>query len=177
MVVKIRLSRFGKRHQPVYNIVVSQARYDEPPSFLFLDPVSLPFRAKNAYLCVFQNLCTSKTPADPWGPRPAPPSLQNSTRLETNGSPRHLRPRSPRPARDRHAGHDRRDDRPTEAAEAVQEHPARHEPDEILAGCRSAAERARLAAVESGTSIIYLFFIHEGVQEFCILIGMKRKSR
>ena len=27
MVVKIRLSRFGKRHQPIYNIVVSQARY------------------------------------------------------------------------------------------------------------------------------------------------------
>ena len=28
MVVKIRLSRFGKRHQPLYNIVVAQARYD-----------------------------------------------------------------------------------------------------------------------------------------------------
>lgn len=27
MVVKIRLSRFGKRHQPLYNIVVAQARY------------------------------------------------------------------------------------------------------------------------------------------------------
>lgn len=26
MVVKIRLSRFGKRHQPLYNIVVAQAR-------------------------------------------------------------------------------------------------------------------------------------------------------
>ena len=26
MVVKIRLSRFGKRRQPIYNIVVSQAR-------------------------------------------------------------------------------------------------------------------------------------------------------
>jgi hypothetical protein len=27
MVVKIRLSRFGNRHSPFYNIVVAQARY------------------------------------------------------------------------------------------------------------------------------------------------------
>lgn len=27
MVVRIRLSRFGRRHQPFYNIVVAQARY------------------------------------------------------------------------------------------------------------------------------------------------------
>ena len=30
MVVKIRLSRFGKRHQPLYNIVVAQARFAIP---------------------------------------------------------------------------------------------------------------------------------------------------
>ena len=27
MVVRIRLSRFGNKHQPFYNIIVSQARY------------------------------------------------------------------------------------------------------------------------------------------------------
>lgn len=27
MVVRIRLSRFGNKHQPFYNICVSQARY------------------------------------------------------------------------------------------------------------------------------------------------------
>ncbi|TGZ82861.1 hypothetical protein EX30DRAFT_339130 [Ascodesmis nigricans] len=32
MVVKIRLARFGKAHQPIYNIVVAQARYGFPPS-------------------------------------------------------------------------------------------------------------------------------------------------
>ncbi|KAL2868190.1 mitochondrial 37S ribosomal protein bS16m [Aspergillus lucknowensis] len=30
MVVRIRLSRFGNRHQTFYNIVVSQARYGSP---------------------------------------------------------------------------------------------------------------------------------------------------
>lgn len=30
MVVRIRLSRFGNKHQPFYNIVVAQARYVAP---------------------------------------------------------------------------------------------------------------------------------------------------
>jgi small subunit ribosomal protein S16 len=30
MVVRIRLSRFGNKHQPFYNIVVAQARYAYP---------------------------------------------------------------------------------------------------------------------------------------------------
>ncbi len=32
MVVKIRLSRFGNKRQPFYNIVVSQARYSSSSS-------------------------------------------------------------------------------------------------------------------------------------------------
>jgi len=67
MVVKIRLSRFGKRHQPIYNIVVSQARY----AAMLLN---VPFEKLPA--------CRS--------PLIMLPHLQDSTRFQANGSTWHL---------------------------------------------------------------------------------------
>lgn len=37
MVVRIRLARFGNKHQPFYNIVVAQARYVAPLLWTGLD--------------------------------------------------------------------------------------------------------------------------------------------
>lgn len=49
MVVRIRLARFGRRHEPFYNIVIAQARYVAPRSSR---PLPNPNAAGNALTAI-----------------------------------------------------------------------------------------------------------------------------
>ena len=60
MVVRIRLSRFGNKHQPFYNIIVSQARY---ASFFFLLWVLFPLVSWMTDWLVFSSML-SRTARD-----------------------------------------------------------------------------------------------------------------
>jgi hypothetical protein len=49
MVVRIRLARFGNKHNPFFNIVVSQARYVVPSANEYLDFWKHPGNTRNPF--------------------------------------------------------------------------------------------------------------------------------